>query len=249
MRAVRTLLVAAALLGATACDAIDDGAYAVDASTSSSAAPVVDTEPSVDADADSATHPDPAADPVATAPDAPERARFDPEAEARAREEAARAVFEAEWPMHGIAYHFLAQVRARPDRASAVIGYIRRGTRFRAKQGLRGDGCARGWHEVVGGGFVCRGEGFLLGDRAQSFEPSPISAALEDALPYAYAYVAREDAPQYWRLPSAAEEAQAAALISGMRARSAALAAAATASSEEEGAPSAEPDLEAPPGL
>jgi hypothetical protein len=151
--------------------------------------------------------------------------------------------------MHGIAYHFLAQVRARPDATSPVIGYLRRGSRFRARTGLRGPGCERGWHEVVGGGFVCRGEGFLLGDRPQSFEPSPIPAALEDALPYPYAYVASEDAPQYWRLPSAAEEREAAALIEQMRRRAEAATESADVATEGEGAPSAEPDLEAPPGL
>lgn len=277
MRAARLLLVAAALLGITTSAGCDrsEGAYAVDASAlgqASAAAPTVDVEPWVEpAIGSRAVSPDPppapeAEPPLDRDPDrgvAPEIerapvARFDPEAEARAREEAARALFEAEWPMHGIAYHFLAQVRARPDASSPVIGYMRRGSRFRAKAGLRGPGCARGWHEVVGGGYVCRGEGFLLGDRPQSFEPSPIPAALEDALPYPYAYVGREDAPQYWRMPSRAEEASAAVVIADLRARAASAAAAASARRAateadalpgEDAAPTAEPDLEAPPGL
>ncbi|AKF07081.1 L,D-transpeptidase [Sandaracinus amylolyticus] len=235
----RTLLLAASIAGLGACDTVLDDGSAVDASIT--AAPVVDTEPVA---VEPVIEPAPVVLPPPPAPPPP-APPHDAEAEARAREEAARAAFEAEWPLHGIAYHFLAQVRARPDVTSPVIGYVRRGSRFRAKEGLRGPGCARGWHEVVGGGFVCRGEGFLLGQGPQSFEPSPVPAALHDALPYAYAYVAREDAPQYWRIPSVAEEREAGTMIESLRAQAAARAAAVT----EVGAPSAEPDLEAPPGV
>lgn len=245
MRSLRTLLVACALSGAWGSGAGcgGEGAVAVDASVLVEA-PVVDTE------ARAPVAPPPA--PVTTAeaaPPVPPPPPYDAEAAARAREEAERAAFEAEWPLHGIAYHFLAQVRARPDGASPVVGYLRRGSRFRAKEGLRGPGCARGWNEIVGGGYVCRGEGFLLGDRPQSFEPSPVAAALEDALPYPYAYVAREDAPQYWRIPSVAEESEASEVLAGLRARAAAASAASAIEGDTEATPAAEPDLEAPPGV
>lgn len=186
-----------------------------------------------------------AASPAASAAPPP----FDAEAEARAHEVAVRAAFEAEWPLHGIAYHYLAQVRARPDAASPVVGYMRRGARFRAKAGLRGPGCQRSWHEVVGGGFVCRGEGFLLGEVPQSFEPSPVPPALEDALPYTYAYVARDDVPQYWRLPSEAEEREAAALMSSLRSANALPPSWAREGEREAGASSVELGLEAPPAV
>ena len=81
------------------------------------------------------------------APEAAPRAAappYDAEAEARARQAQERAAFEAEWPLLGISYHFLAQVRARPDGSSPVVGYLRRGSTFRAKPGLRGPGCRRG---------------------------------------------------------------------------------------------------------
>ncbi len=174
----------------------------------------------------------------------------DREAEARARELAERAAFEAEWPLHAVGYHFLGQVRARPDGASTVVGYVRRGSRLRARPGLRGPGCARGWHEVPGAGFVCRGEGFLIGETPQSFEPSPEPPHLTEALPYPYAHVGREHAPLFWRRPSRAEEAEADALLGELRAAADARAARATAAtvSAEEGA-DLEPDLEAPPGL
>jgi lipoprotein-anchoring transpeptidase ErfK/SrfK len=249
MRAVRLLLLAAALTGSSGCETIGgtDAAFA-----GSEEAPVVDTEPMAAIVAEPALPSPPPREEVSFETPAeliPSAPAFDPEAEARERELAARAQFEAEWPLHGIAYHFLAQVRARPDASSPVIGYIRRGSRFRAKAGLRGPGCSRGWHEIVGQGFVCRGEGFLLGESPQTFEPSPVPAALEDALPYAYAYVAHQDAPQYWRLPSALEERDAASVMERLRAQASRLETAESVSSEERGAPSAEPDLEAPPGL
>ena len=107
------------------------------------------------------------------------RRRPAPDAEALAleREREAQARFEQEYPLHGVAYHFLAQVHRRPDASSPVVGYMRRGAQFRAQSGLRGPGCARGWRRVPGGGFVCRGEGFALGDSPQTFDPSPVAPA------------------------------------------------------------------------
>lgn len=182
----------------------------------------------------------------------------DAEAEARVRAERERAAFEASWPMHGVCYHYLGQIHARPDASSRVVGYMRRGSHFRAREGVRGAGCARGWHEVEGNGFVCRGEGFQLGTTTQTFEPSPVPASLTDALPYAYARVGRTDAPEYWRMPSREEEASAAALIDTLRSRAAQATAHALAQAARTTAPastdpaepdSAEPALEAPPGM
>ncbi|MFK7985746.1 MAG: L,D-transpeptidase [Sandaracinaceae bacterium] len=161
---------------------------------------------------------EPVPEPVA-APAPPPEPAPDPEALAQAREEAARAAFEAEYPWHGVAYHFLAQVHRSPDGNSPVVGYMRRGATFRAQPPLRGPGCARGWSRVPGDGFVCRGNGFDLGDTPQSFDPSPVAPARSAALPYAYAWVVRPDAPQYWRLPTVAEEEEARAWIARERAR------------------------------
>ncbi len=184
----------------------------------------------------------------------------DAEAEARVRAEAERAAYEASWPMHGVCYHYLGQIHARADASSRIVGYMRRGSRFRAREGRAGPGCARGWHEVEGngsgvGGFVCRGEGFQLGTTAQTFEPSPVPPSLADALPYAYARVGRADAPEYWRMPSHDEEASAATLIESLRDRAALAAARAAQPPPERAVPTeepteagAEPELEAPPG-
>lgn len=204
-------------------------------------------------------------EPTRAAPPPANQPAPDPEAIARAREEAARARFEAEYPLHGVAYHFLAQVHRRADGGSPVVGYMRRGAQFRAQTGLRGPGCPRGWHRVPGDGFVCRGNGFALGESPQTFDPSPVSPVIDGALPYAYTWVARDDVPQYWRLPTREEETIARDWISRRRAeeeRLAASAAASTASTaaastpddttadtleDAEGEP--QPDLEAPPGL
>ncbi|MBX3272361.1 MAG: L,D-transpeptidase [Sandaracinaceae bacterium] len=184
--------------------------------------------------------PRPVARPAPPAPAPPPAP--DPEELARREAEATRLAFEREYPWHGVAYHFLAQVYERADSRSRVIGYMRRGAQFRAKAGLRGHGCERGWHAVPGGGFVCRGGGFQLGDQPQTFEPSPVLAATDNALPYAYAWVAQDDVPQYWRLPSRAEEQEVLAWIARRRR-------AESTPAQPEPARAPEPDLEAPPGL
>lgn len=192
--------------------------------------------------------------PATPAPAPPPEPPPDPEELARRAEQARREQLEREYPWHGIAYHFLAQVHARADGESPVLGYMRRGSHFRAQPGLRGRGCGGGWHRVAGGGYVCRGSGFALGDRPQSFEPSPVGAATDDALPYVYAWVARDDAPQYWRLPTRAEERIAQAWIERQR-EAEARAEIATPDEPSEAAPeeaaeaAPEEGLEAPPGL
>lgn len=136
-----------------------------------------------------------------------------------------RAAFDARFPNHGVTFHFLARVRAEPNQSAPVIGYMRRGARFRASERVPGVGCARGWFEVPGDGFVCRGEGFLIGELPPSFEPTPVPPALDDALPYAYAWVPRDDIAQYWHLPTEGEEARVGEIFAGLRRRAEAAAA------------------------
>ena len=124
-----------------------------------------------------------------------------------------RATFEARYPLHGVTFHFLARVRSQPRNDAKVIGYLRRGATFRASPRVPGVRCARGWHEIPGGGFVCRGEGFLIGTEPQAFEPSPRPPALQSALPYTYAYSPSNRVPQFWRLPTVEEEADVADVL------------------------------------
>lgn len=213
----------------------------------------VDIAPIASAPPEPVMVPEPVApEPVAVPsppPPPPPRPAPDPEAVARAREEAERLQFERQHPLHGVAYHFLAQVHRRPDASSPVMGYMRRGAQFRAREGVRGPGCPRGWHEVPGGGFVCRGQGFALGTSPQTFDPSPVAPALDDALPYVYAWVARDDVPQYWRLPTPADERAAEEWIRAARERELRTASAAPLSTTTPAEDAAEPDPEAPPGL
>jgi hypothetical protein len=240
----RSLLVALALMSC-------DGPMA--SPEAGTDAPIVTTPVRVSAPASR-----PRAQHRAEPPTPPPAPVVDPEAEARARAEAELAAYEASWPMHGVCYHYLGQIHARADASSRVVGYMRRGSHFRAREGRAGPGCARGWHEVEGNGFVCRSEGFQLGTTPQTFEPSPVPPSLTDALPYAYARVGRADAPEYWRMPSTEEEAAAATLVETLRERAAQAAARAEQQAQERQQPAeqavveepleAAPDLEAPPG-
>lgn len=228
-------LVLLSSLAAFACGELEMGSLVGEPVPSVPPAPVV--APAV---------PLPIADPVAE-PE-PEELAPDPEAIARAAEEAARAAFDRQYPRHGVVYHFLGQVHKRPAAGSAVIGYMRRGAQFRAQDGLRGPGCSGGWYPVEGAGYVCRGDGFQLGASPQRFDPSPVSAAIDNALPYAYGWVARDDVPQYWALPTREQEEQARAWIALQRA-SARRIAEAVPSGDIEAVSEPQPDLEAPPGL
>ena len=153
------------------------------------------------------------------APPTPTTEASEPEASHEPAPEAVdpRAAFDARYPNHGITFHFLARVRAEPNQSADVVGYMRRGARFRATERVPGVGCARGWFEVPGDGFVCRGEGFLIGSEPPSFEPTPVPPALEDALPYAYGWVPRDDVAQFWHLPTESEERAVADVFAGLR--------------------------------
>ncbi len=157
--------------------------------------------------------------PIATATPAPlptvatptpiedEASPVDAGAKLREQAVAQQALFDATYPLYGVTYHYLAQIFSEPSSKGIVIGYMRRGAQFRAKSAVRGNGCNDSWHEVVGGGFICRNRGYQLGNTPQTFEPSPVAASLHDALPYPYAKTFRSDVPQYWRIPTLDEEA------------------------------------------
>lgn len=146
-------------------------------------------------------------------------ARLRAEADARARADADRLAFEQTYPFHGVAFHFLAPVRKEPSDRAPAIGYLRRGSQFRATPRVEGTGCARGWHRLPGDGFVCRGEGVTLGSTPQTFEPSPHPPSLEDALPYPYAYTMRKSAPQYFRIPTLEETDEVARFLARIEAQ------------------------------
>lgn len=158
----------------------------------------------------------------------------------------AELLFERTYPKYGVSYHFLAQVFEKPSIKARPIGYMRRGAQFRVKADpVRGGGCAAGWYEVPGPGFVCRGVGYTIGDEVQTFEPSPEPPSLDSALPYAYGKVVSDSVGQYWQLPTREQEAAAGAIMERLALAAEAKEAATTPASTEDGAgPSA---VEAPP--
>ena len=113
---------------------------------------------------------------------------------------------ERDYPLHGLAFHVLAQVFSEPSERAVVNGYFRRGGRLRAKPAVRGKGCDTRWHAVLGGGYICAGRGFLVGKSPPQFSPLPGPPALHDALPYPYAKTTIADTPLYVRPPTPAEE-------------------------------------------
>lgn len=129
------------------------------------------------------------------------------------------------FPLYGVAFHVLSQVQAKPARGSAVIGYMRRGARFRASKAAlaRKRGSCRGgrWYALKQGGFICSGRGFLVGATPQHFEPSPAAPSLQADLPYLYMKTIGRNELQYWRTPSAQDVKQAAVGLEALRARQA----------------------------
>ncbi|MCA9577651.1 MAG: L,D-transpeptidase [Sandaracinaceae bacterium] len=128
---------------------------------------------------------------------------------------------------------------------------MRRGSRFRATEQQATRGCAGGWHRVPGSGYVCRGEGVIVGRGPQSFSPVPREPALEDALPYLYAYATEDDVPQYWGLPDAARESAVRDVLGLLRRREAAARDRAENASAARATPEpglAEPDGDTPEG-
>lgn len=124
----------------------------------------------------------------------------------------------SDFPLHGVAFHWLAQVFSEPTERAVVVGYLRRGATLRAREGMPGKGCDTLWHAVFGGGYVCAGRGFLLGDTPQGF-PSAAPPQLYEPLPYRYAKAEQADLPVFFRVPTKLEEHEFGAKLSQARSR------------------------------
>jgi hypothetical protein len=101
----------------------------------------------------------------------------------------------------------MANVFEAPSKEARVLGYLRRGARFRASEEVSREGCVKGWFAVLGGGFVCHGEGVLVDSAPPPYNDPPLLPALSDALPYRYMKTTNKDVPQFARLPTLEEEA------------------------------------------
>ena len=206
---VRRYEVVTLLIACLSCGGIQNEPR-TDSTVASPSAAVADTQVAM---------PTPVVAEAASPSDAPLEGPLDAGAALRAQTAAQQALFEETFPLYGVSYHYLAQIFSEPSSRGIVVGYMRRGAQFRAKPAVHGNGCNDTWHEVVGGGFICRNRGYQLGTTPQTFEPSPIAASLYDALPYAYAKTFRSDVPQYWRIPTLEEEARVKQHIDEVRAQ------------------------------
>ena len=127
--------------------------------------------------------------------------------------------FDREYPLHGLALHFQVAVFPQPDGRGTQLGYLRRGTRVRAKAGKPGTGCETLWHELHVGGYACAGRGFQVAQTAPSAQDLPTPPVLTAGLPYAYYKILAKDLPLFTRLPTAIELLGLPVLITAQRAQ------------------------------
>ena len=109
--------------------------------------------------------------------------------------------------LQALAFRFISPVYERPSRRRRPIGFVRRGRMLDVARPMSHRGCRGRWYEVWGG-YVCSGDGFHVGTDPGPHYPQK-RAADGEPLPYRYAMVTRDGALEYYRLPSADEEARA----------------------------------------
>lgn len=151
---------------------------------------------------------------------------------------------------YGLVTGFLAQIFEKPTTLSRVVGYMRRGTKFRlteAQPVARTQSCGHGWYPVSGGGYVCSQRGYAIEATPPALEGMPTAASLEKIMPYAYGKVAQRDVPQFALLPTREEQKFADEIMQQLRAQEAKTSRAQSAESETSLADSVE--AQAPPGL
>ncbi len=104
---------------------------------------------------------------------------------------------------------FVINVRARADRESERIGYLRAGSVLQATTAspVSTAGCRGGWFELTTGGFVCNGLDVLAFEGRRLPERRPAQPDFEAPLPYRFARTRRDGTPMYRRLPSDEEAA------------------------------------------
>lgn len=122
-----------------------------------------------------------------------------------AAERERRAAIERDFPWHGLVKARQIRLYAGPDRASAVLGWLRRGVRVRVKPtARRGPGCSEGWYEVYPRGLACRGTDMLIGEAPPNPDFYEAPVARNEPLPYDYFFVTSYT-PTYFRRPTDTE--------------------------------------------
>jgi lipoprotein-anchoring transpeptidase ErfK/SrfK len=88
-----------------------------------------------------------------------------------------------------------------------VIGWLRLGGRVRIKRGAAvTPTCASGFYEIHPRGFACAGQGIEIGERPPESPIAEAAADTDSALPYRYYMVREPQVPEYFRLPSRAQQ-------------------------------------------
>lgn len=94
-------------------------------------------------------------------------------------------------------------IYAKPSsKRSVKIGYAQEGALLPVKGNtVKGEGCAAGYHEVVGGGYICADSG-TTNINDPRITNAPKQPNLEAVLPFTYARNSRNGAPLYRAVPS-----------------------------------------------
>ncbi len=88
------------------------------------------------------------------------------------------------------------------SKRSTKVGYAQEGALLPVKGNtVKGDGCDAGYHEVVGGGFICSDSG-TTNQSDPRITNAPKQPSLDSVLPFTYARNSRNGAPLYRAVPS-----------------------------------------------
>ena len=117
---------------------------------------------------------------------------------------------DVEAPFTGPFLHALARmtpVVSAMTSSPAALGYLRRGAKVAASGPIVNESCVEGWYALAEGGFVC-GKWASLDASDRRLKDAPPAPALDQALPYRYAYNTTNGTPLYRYIPPAADRAR-----------------------------------------
>jgi hypothetical protein len=127
--------------------------------------------------------------------------------EAEAERLEREAAIARDYPWHGLIRAKLLRVRREPSRDAEVIGWMRRGEKVRvAASPASTEECAGGFYALHPEGYACAPHDVLVGEAPPhaNFHLDP-PARVDEALPYDYFFVSRQNAPQFFREPTEEE--------------------------------------------
>jgi len=106
------------------------------------------------------------------------------------------------------AVEMAAPIFIKPDRRSQKIGYLRAGaTAVRGEKPVAYDDCQGGYYRVLPAGYICASDSATIDMKHPLLRALTKRPDLSKPMPYPYAFV-RAIAPNYYRVPSKAEQFQ-----------------------------------------